>query len=79
MIGIIWIGLVFCPIAAAMAFLITYEEDSRHGFARRRVIGRSLASAIVTFALFAVLAIVLGLLLPRIVGISSPVVGASYL
>jgi len=57
------IGAVFSPLAAVVAFLITYEEYSHHGFDRRELVRHSLMVAAVTFAAFMLLLVVVGLLL----------------
>ena len=49
------VGAVFAPIAATMAFAVTYEEWSHHGVQRRELLMRSLQMALVTLAFFAVL------------------------
>jgi hypothetical protein len=36
------VGIIFGPLPAAMAFVITYEEWSHHGLARPELIKRSL-------------------------------------
>ncbi len=66
--AIILIGLVFCPIAGAMAYLITYEEYQHHGFGRRQLIARSLQAAVVAALFFALAGVALGALLPSIFG-----------
>jgi len=66
------IGAVFGPIAAAMAFLITYDELSHHHLARRDLIGRSLSTALVTLAFFLVLFAVVGYVLDRLAQSGSP-------
>lgn len=62
------IGLLFCPLAGAMAFVITYEEYSHHHLERRIVIERSLGAAVVTMLFFGVLSVALAVLLPRLLG-----------
>ena len=56
-------GLVFGPLAGAMAFLITYEEYSHHHLPRRQLLEASLQAAGVGFAAILVLAVVIGYLL----------------
>jgi hypothetical protein len=58
----IWllIGLVFAPLAAVMAFVITYIEWERHQLPRAELIARSLHMADVTFAFFVLLALAVG-------------------
>ncbi len=62
------IGLMFCPLAGAMAFLITYEEYSHHHLERRVVVWRSLGMALVTALFFGVLSLALAVLLPHLLG-----------
>ncbi len=62
------IGLLFCPLAGAMAFLITYEEYSHHHLERRVVVGRSLGAALVTTLFFGALSLALAVLLPHLLG-----------
>ncbi len=57
------LGLVFSPFAGAMAFLITYDEYSRHQFERRRLVAMSLEAAAVTVVVILALMIVAALLL----------------
>ncbi len=49
---IVVIALVFAPLAAAIAFIITYEEYSKHLADKRKVLKISLRMALVTFAFF---------------------------
>ena len=56
------IGLVFSPIAALMAFLITYEEYSKHFKDQARPIKMSLETATFTFIVFMGLSILIGVL-----------------
>jgi hypothetical protein len=57
------LGVAFAPLAAAMAFVITYEEWSHHGLARADLIKRSLQMALVTLGFFVALCLGVGLLL----------------
>jgi len=57
------VGVVFGPIAAAMAFAITYEEWSHHGLSPPELIKRSLHMALVTLAFFVVLSVAVGVLM----------------
>lgn len=54
------LGLVFSPIAAAMAFLITYEEYRHHYPGRREPLEQGLRAAVVTFVVFMLVALVVG-------------------
>jgi hypothetical protein len=62
------IGVVFAPLAAAMAYLITYEEWSRHQLPRGQVVRRSLHGAAVALGFFLLLTLGLGLVLPMLLG-----------
>jgi hypothetical protein len=60
------IGLLFSPIPAAMAFLITYDELRHHPLGKGLVLRRSLEAAGVTFGFFVLFAVALGALLPSL-------------
>ncbi|MCK7468023.1 MAG: hypothetical protein MZU91_07820 [Desulfosudis oleivorans] len=63
---IVTIAFVFAPLAAAIAFLITYEEYSKHLVDKRRVLKTALKMALVTFAFFmTVPPLLIWLFLPR--------------
>ena len=62
------IGIIFGPLAAAMAFVITYEEWSHHGLPRPELIKRSLQMAIVTLGFFVVLSVAVGVLMGTMFG-----------
>ncbi|HEV8634437.1 MAG TPA: hypothetical protein VG370_09410 [Chloroflexota bacterium] len=68
------LGLILClvaaPIAAAMAFLITYEEYQRHGFGRGELLRHCFRVVGVTFAFFALGSFALSWLLARMLGAS---------
>jgi hypothetical protein len=57
------IGLVFAPLAAAAAFLITYAEYVHHYPDRRQPLKLATEAALVTLVFFLVLALVAGLIL----------------
>jgi len=63
-IMIVWI--IFSPIAALMAYLITYAEYSHHYPDRGPVIREAVRAAIVTFLFFLVLGIAVSFILPGI-------------
>lgn len=46
------VALVFAPIAAAIAFIITYEEYSKHLVDKRKALTLSLRMALTTLAFF---------------------------
>ena len=54
-------GLVFSPLAGAIAFLITYEEWSHHCVPRAEVLKRSWQMAGATALFFLLVALVAGL------------------
>jgi len=60
------IGLIFSPIAAIMAFIITYEEYRRHYTEKQKPFRIAINSAIVTFIVFMGMTILGGILLARI-------------
>jgi hypothetical protein len=64
------IGLIFSPIAAIMAFIITYEEYKRHYTAKQKPFRIALNSAIVTFIVFMLISILGGILLARIYSVN---------
>jgi hypothetical protein len=53
----ILIGLMLCPIAAVMAFLITYEEYSHHYTDNKKPLKFALEAAIFTFIVFGILSL----------------------
>lgn len=62
------VGLLFAPIAGAMAFVITYEEYRHHHPDRRAAIVQSVEMALVTTVFFVLLALVVGAILPDVLG-----------
>jgi hypothetical protein len=66
--GLIGVALFFSLVAGAMAFLIAYDETRRHFPSRARARRHALGTAFATFAFFVVLAVILGILVPRIIG-----------
>jgi acyl-CoA reductase-like NAD-dependent aldehyde dehydrogenase len=63
-----WIGLLFTPLAAGMAFLITYAEYTHHYPDKRRVVRLAAEAAVATFVFFAVLSFVAGYFIQDIAG-----------
>jgi len=59
------IGLVFAPLAGAMAFLITYEEYSHHGLTKSRILRFSLEAAAVGGGMILALMVVAGFFIGR--------------
>jgi K+-sensing histidine kinase KdpD len=62
------IGLVFAPVAAMMAFLITYGEYQHHYPDKATPLKLALEAAVVTFIFFLALSIITGWLLGKIIG-----------
>lgn len=60
------IGVMFCPIAALMAFLITYNEYLRHFPNRKIPFKMALEAAVAAFILFGVLLTVVTIFLGRL-------------
>jgi hypothetical protein len=60
---VLWIGLMLSPLAAAMAFLITYEEYSHHYADKKKPLRFALEAAGYTFVVFGILSFVVSLLL----------------
>jgi hypothetical protein len=65
LVGVLW--ALFCPIAAAMAYLITYEEYRRHFPDRRRAIREGMATAAFTLVVFALLGGIVSVILRWVV------------
>ncbi len=61
------IGLVFAPLAGAIAFLITFQEYRKHRFSGKPLYQAALRAGLLTFAFFLLLALALGYALPFIV------------
>ena len=61
-VGLVW--LMFCPIAGAMAYLITFEEYRRHFPDKRRATREAIRTAFFAFGVFAVLGVILAVLMP---------------
>jgi len=65
---IVSLGTVFALLASAMAFLISWHEYSRHFRGRTKAVRLALRTAVVAFLFFAVLSILAGLAINRIMG-----------
>ena len=59
------LGFSFSSIAGLAAFLISYEEYSRHYRNKREALRLSLKTAIFAFIVFLTLAIIIGFLIDR--------------
>ncbi len=63
----VMISLIFSPLASVMAFLITYSEYLHHYPDKRKPVKLATEAALVTFFVFTVLSLLVGLLLNNIV------------
>ena len=61
---ILSITVILSPLAAIMAFLITYEEYKRHYPEKRKVLKKSLEMAFFTLIFFLALGVLLAIILP---------------
>ena len=59
----LYVGLTLSPIAAAMAFLITYEEYSHHYADKKRPLQFAFEAAVYTFIIFGILSLLMGLVI----------------
>ena len=66
-LGVTMVGAAFGPIAAAIAFLITYEEYRKHSPVRSWAFKLAIQAALVTLVVFIVLAAGIGLFLEKVV------------
>ncbi len=57
------LGLSFSVIAAAMAFLITYHEYRQYFINKKTALKNALRDSAVSFAIFCIIAIAIGLVL----------------
>jgi len=63
-IALFCIAAIFSPLAAIMAFLITYEEYLHHYSDKRKALKTSLEAAFFTLIFFLVLGLFLAKILP---------------
>jgi len=63
-IALFCIAAIFSPLAAIMAFLITYEEYIHHYPDKRKALKMSLETAIFTLVFFLALGLFLAAILP---------------
>ncbi len=59
------VGLIFSPLAAVMAFLITYEEYRHHFPDRAPALWHATQMALVTLVAFLALSVIAGILVGR--------------
>ena len=62
---VLLIGMVIGLFAGLMAFLITYEEYSRHYLQRKKTLRLALEAAAFAFFVFLVLSVIAGFVLTR--------------
>ena len=62
---VVIVGMLFCSAAALAAFLITYNEYSHHD--KRRAVRVALEIAAVAFIAFALIAVALVFVLPKVI------------
>jgi len=55
------IGIIFAPLAAAMAFIITYGEYTHHYSDRKMPLKLATEAAILSFIVFGLISLVVGL------------------
>ena len=60
------LGAMFSLLAGTMAFLITYNEYSKHFKDRRKAVLAALQTAVVAFLFFVALSLVAGLVLGKV-------------
>lgn len=66
-LAVAMIGMAFSPIAAAMAFLITYEEYRRHSLEKGWALKAALQTAVLTLVFFVGLAVGIGLFVGKVI------------
>jgi hypothetical protein len=59
-------GLIFAPLAALMAFLVTYGEYAHHYSNRKKPLRLAIESAVVSFIVVGVLVWAASLLFPKL-------------
>ena len=62
LLGFLLIGVIFGAVAALMAFFITLEEYKKHFLGGNRAIREAIHTALIAFAIFLGLAVVVGFL-----------------
>jgi len=61
------IGIIFAPLAAATAFIITYCEYTHHYSDRKMPLKLATEAAIMTFIVFGIISLVIGLVIGNMV------------
>ncbi len=59
------IGMVFSPLAALFAFLLTYNEYSRHFMEKKIVLKHSFEAGVFTLLVFLVISLLIGVFISR--------------
>ena len=57
-----FIGLIFSPLAAFIAFIITYEEYTHHFIDKKKAFEHGLQMAFITFVVFIIVSLLAGFL-----------------
>ena len=61
------VGLIFSPIGALMAFLITYDEYQHHFSGKKEPLTHAIQAAVITLVVFAIISFVIGLVMNSVV------------
>ena len=61
------VGLIFSPIGALMAFLITYDEYQRHFPGKKEPLMHAIQSGLITLFVFMIISFVIGLFMNSVV------------
>jgi hypothetical protein len=64
---VLLIGIIFAPLAAAMAFIITYGEYTHHYSDKKMPLKLATEAAITTFIVFGIISLVIGLVIGNMV------------
>jgi len=64
---VLLIGIIFAPLAAAMAFIITYGEYTHHYSDKKMPLKLATEAAIMTFIVFGIISLVIGLVIGNMV------------
>ncbi len=62
---VVFLGVIFGCVAAAMAYLISYNEYRHHFVEETKIRRNSLETALIAFAFFFGLSLILSIILPR--------------
>lgn len=64
-IALFCIAAIFSPLAAAMAYIITYQEYKHHYPDKRQAVRAALGAAVFTLIIFLILGLLTGIILPH--------------